>query len=299
MPIALPTPGTAGQSALPITSQFLAGSIPTNSQLATTPLYSQSNTPLVPNTNTSQNSSWLSAIEGYPGDIASTFGNLISPITTVFNPGTPGGAPLAGGQFPYNYPFTQTDINRLALTNPALAQGIQSQYNQLRLLSGTAYPITMPNAAYEYLGSPSPTGPIFPNLNPEALKYATPEQLKALQANYNLAGLEIGALAPAPEYVVSVGPATAAAYGLTGAGISGTINPLLTYAFSKGKATPQQSGINTNTAQSSSNNAPWYTLIPGEIASTFGNLINWAITSIKTWAWRDLNSRPTAFLRFL
>ncbi len=39
-----------------------------------------------------------------------------------------------------------------------------------------------------------------------------------------------------------------------------------------GLSTPQQSGINTNTAQSSSNNAPWYTLIPSDIASTAANL---------------------------
>ena len=54
---ALPTPGTADHSALPITSLSLAGSNQANNPLATSLLYSQSNTQSAPNTNTSQNSS--------------------------------------------------------------------------------------------------------------------------------------------------------------------------------------------------------------------------------------------------
>ena len=90
---------------------------------------------------------------------SSTFENLINGIITP--PGfTQGGAPLAGGQFPNNYPITNADINKLALSNPALAQGIQNQYDELKQLSGNAYPITMPNAGYTYLGSPSPSGDV-------------------------------------------------------------------------------------------------------------------------------------------
>ena len=45
-----------------------------------------------------------------------------------------------------------------------------------------------------------------------------------------------------------------------------------------GLSTPQQSGTNTNTAQASSNNAPWYTYIPSDIASTVGGLVNYALS---------------------
>ena len=107
---ALPTPGTGEQSALPITSLSLAGSSQANNPSATSLLYSQSNTQSAPNTNTSQNSSWLSAIEGYPSDIASTVGSLVNWALTPYD-FTPVGAPLAGGQFPNNYPFTQEGIN--------------------------------------------------------------------------------------------------------------------------------------------------------------------------------------------
>ena len=241
MPIALPTPGTAGQYTLPLGGQLSLQGAGIGTALAP-------NTLTANNIASSQNapfnplslSSWEAWGAGIPSDIASTFGNLISPITNVYNPGTPGGPPTAGGQFPTNYPITQTDINKLALTNPALAQSIQNQYAQLRLLSGTAYPMTMPNAAYTYLGSPSPTGPIFPNQNPAALQYYTPEQLKQLYEAYPLATEELALLLTAPELAALTGPEAALTYGLLGAGVSGVVNPLLTYAFSGGKATPQQ-----------------------------------------------------------
>ncbi len=78
------------------------------------------------NTKSSQNASFnphsLSSFEllgsDIPSYIASTVGNLVN--NTLSIPGyTPGGAPLAGGQFPSNYPFTQTDINNIYL-NPFL-----------------------------------------------------------------------------------------------------------------------------------------------------------------------------------
>jgi hypothetical protein len=62
---------------------------------------------------TSQDGSWLSAIEGIPFNIASTIGGLANWLITP--PGyTQGGAPLAGGQFPNNYPFTQAGINKVS-----------------------------------------------------------------------------------------------------------------------------------------------------------------------------------------
>ena len=133
----------AGQYTLPLAGQSFL-------QSAGAPIVPIANTPSVQNTNTSPNApfnplslaSWETYGNEVPGYLASTFGSLISPFTAIFNPGTPGGQPTAGGQFPYNYPITQSDINRLALTNPALAQGIQNQYNQLRLLSGNAYQLS-------------------------------------------------------------------------------------------------------------------------------------------------------------
>lgn len=92
MPLALSTPGTAGQLGVPTAPLLLAGSIPTNNLSATNQLLSLTNTNSTNNTNTSQNSSWLSAIEGYPSQLASTVENLVYPLATILNPGTSGGA---------------------------------------------------------------------------------------------------------------------------------------------------------------------------------------------------------------
>ena len=92
MPTALPTQGTAAQSMMPQTALNNQGYTVGMSGLSTPQQ-------LGTNTNTvqasSNNAPWYTYI---PSEVASTAGNLISPITNVFNPGTPGGAPLAGGQ---------------------------------------------------------------------------------------------------------------------------------------------------------------------------------------------------------
>ena len=238
-PIALSMLGTGGLSLSP---QYSATE-PTSVQALSLPTPQQSGT----NTNTTQSSSWTSnpltniynVLAPIPGDVASTFGSLISPITTMLYPGMPGGAPLAGGQFPYNYPYSQSGINKLALTSPSVAQAIQNQLNQLEYLHSHALPMTMPNAGYQYLGSPSPTGPLFPNINPSALQYYTPQQLNALQANYNLAALEaLGATSAAAA--ATVAPLAVAQSALAGAGIGGALNPGITYVLTGGQATPQQ-----------------------------------------------------------
>ncbi len=170
---------------------------------------------------------------------------MLNPATSSegLYPGTPGGAPTAGGQFPYNYPITQQDIYNLAKTNPTVANGIQNQYNELAYLQGHALPITMPNAAYTYLGSPSPTGPLFPNINPEALQYYTSQQLSELPEAYKMSAEKLAAdtaLGIAAEGSYIAAPVAAALYGLAGAGISGVANPIITYALSGGQATPQE-----------------------------------------------------------
>ncbi|MCL5106187.1 MAG: hypothetical protein M1331_02205 [Candidatus Marsarchaeota archaeon] len=110
MPIALPTPGGAGQYTLPLGElSFL--------QSAGAPIVPIVNTQSVPNTNTSPNApfnplslaSWETYGSEVPGYIASTAANLAKSLGSI--PGyTPGGAPTAGGQFPNNYPITQTNI---------------------------------------------------------------------------------------------------------------------------------------------------------------------------------------------
>jgi hypothetical protein len=73
-------------------------------------LTSQSNNQSVNNTISSQfnpysSASWESATSAIPGGIVSTVKNLTeSAITPPCY--TQGGAPLAGGSFPYNYHFT-------------------------------------------------------------------------------------------------------------------------------------------------------------------------------------------------
>ena len=110
MPLALPTPGTAGQSMMPLAGQNNVGNIGQMYPLTTTQGTNQY-------TNTAQTSSNNQPFflfnpafyEAVPGDIASTAANLAKSLGSI--PGyTPGGAPTAGGQFPYNYPYGQTSI---------------------------------------------------------------------------------------------------------------------------------------------------------------------------------------------
>ena len=131
---ALPTPGAGGQSNLqlagPLSSEQPQNTGLSNQQRLPLRLYNQSvpNTniaqvssfappvnsytyhSITPNTPASQSSPFLSAITAYPGYIASTVGGLVNWALTPYG-FTPGGAPLAGGQFPNNYPFTQEGIN--------------------------------------------------------------------------------------------------------------------------------------------------------------------------------------------
>lgn len=64
-------------------------------------------------TNTTQTSSSSVTPLQYLGYLTSAAGSLVRPFTIILNPGTPGGAPLAGGSFPSNYPFKRTNINKL------------------------------------------------------------------------------------------------------------------------------------------------------------------------------------------
>ncbi|ASI13776.1 hypothetical protein Mia14_0459 [Candidatus Mancarchaeum acidiphilum] len=104
---------------LDISMQGTAGQY--NGQLGELPLGSSNEgirkaimqSPLTLYTNTTQTSSSGVTPLQYLGDIVSTVGSLVRPFTTILNPGTPGGAPLAGGSFPSNYPFKRTNINKL------------------------------------------------------------------------------------------------------------------------------------------------------------------------------------------
>ncbi len=103
IPTALSTPGTAGQSLSPQTAPnnqgYTAGmlglSTPQQSGINTNTAQSSSN-----------NAPWYTLI---PSDIASTAANLAKYLGSIPSY-TPGGAPTVGGQFPYNYPITQTNI---------------------------------------------------------------------------------------------------------------------------------------------------------------------------------------------
>ena len=109
---ALSTPGTGGQlSTQPGGLLSLQGM----NQPERTPIPSSQS---ASNTSTSPNAPFnplsLSSCEAYgsevPGYLASTVGGLVNWALTPYG-FTPGGAPLAGGQFPNNYPFTQEGIN--------------------------------------------------------------------------------------------------------------------------------------------------------------------------------------------
>ena len=109
-PTTLSTLGGAGQYTLPLGGLSF-------SQSGGAPITSIANTQSVPNTNTSPNApfnplslaSWETYGNEVPGYIASTAANLAKSLGSI--PGyTPGGAPTAGGQFPYNYPYGQTSI---------------------------------------------------------------------------------------------------------------------------------------------------------------------------------------------
>ncbi len=104
IPIALSTPGTAGQSTMPNVADLYSGM----GTLSMNPILGQS-TQYTNTTPASSSNPWLQGLSLIPGEIASTAANLAKSLGSI--PGyTPGGAPTVGGQFPYNYPITQTNI---------------------------------------------------------------------------------------------------------------------------------------------------------------------------------------------
>ena len=222
---ALSTPGMAGLSPSQFAGQNNVGNTGQMYPLTTTQGTSQY-------TNTNQASSNNQPFflfnpafyESIPSEVASTAGNLANWLTMPLGY-TPGTAPTAGGQFPNNYPYSQSDINNLAITNPALAKAIQNQYSKLSYLQGHALPETMTNAGYEYLGTPSTSG--------DVLNYITSPLNEAKM------GLEEGGLLGG-GILVAGAPVAAATSSLLGAGIGSTLNPAITYLLSGGQATPQQ-----------------------------------------------------------
>ena len=108
---ALPTPGTGGLYTLPLGAQSFSQSAvalraPIPSSQSASNMSTSPNAPFNP----LSLSSWEAYGSEVPGYLASTVGGLVNWALTPYG-FTPGGAPLAEGQFPNNYPFTQEGIN--------------------------------------------------------------------------------------------------------------------------------------------------------------------------------------------
>ncbi|MEM3245878.1 MAG: hypothetical protein QXN16_03870 [Candidatus Micrarchaeaceae archaeon] len=88
-----------GQYSVPIAGLSLQGSNFGNNQTSINQQSLITNSLSVPNTNTNQSSSWLSAIEGYPSDIYNTVAGVANWFASPFEQYRAGGTPLAGGQF--------------------------------------------------------------------------------------------------------------------------------------------------------------------------------------------------------
>ena len=134
IPIGLSMPGTAGLSLSQLAGQ---NNVMNTSQ--TFPLLTTQGTNQYTNTNqTSSNNQPFFLLnpafyESVPSNVASTVGGLANFLITP--PGyTQGGAPSAGGQFPYNYPITQTDINRIISGNEPRALAKHAEPIQPALL---------------------------------------------------------------------------------------------------------------------------------------------------------------------
>ncbi len=163
MPLALSLPGTAGHNTLSFGEQSF-------SQSARAPIVPIANRELAQNTNASPkppseitpfNPLSLAFWETYgsevPGYLASAAGGLVNWLITP--PGfTQGGAPLAGGQFPYNYPYNQTYINELHKAETAAVNHTSKYLLQLQMQRAHAGLWAMAGARYEYL-SPAFAGP--------------------------------------------------------------------------------------------------------------------------------------------
>ncbi|MCL5419732.1 MAG: hypothetical protein M1354_02535, partial [Candidatus Marsarchaeota archaeon] len=151
---------TQGMGGLSLSPQYSA-TAPTSVQALSLSTPQQSGT----NTNTGQTSSWTSnpltniyeVLAPIPSDVASTLGGIANLLITP--PGfTQGGAPLAGGQFPYNYPYNQTYINELHKAETAAVNHTSKYLLQLQMQRAHAGLWAMAGARYEYL-SPAFAGP--------------------------------------------------------------------------------------------------------------------------------------------
>ena len=110
------TPETAGLLPLQQTAQNNQGYTEGMLGLSTLP---QSRTNINTVQSSSTNAPWYTYI---PSDILSAVEGLVNSAITP--PGyTPGGAPLAGGSFPNNYPFTESSIKVIELVLLSLFGG--------------------------------------------------------------------------------------------------------------------------------------------------------------------------------
>jgi len=229
----LPTQQTGGVSSLQFAGQYNGNNI-------VIPSLHRSKQPSKQNTNNKQHSSQNQPFfllnpkfyENIPQALYKTAGGLVHKIENWNSPVLNGGAPTVGGTFPNNYGITQQDINKLALKYPTLATGLENQFQKLKIAYGTALSHTMTNADYKYLGSPAYGG-----LSGKPTILGNPN-FAAFMGTHELP--EEMALLGGPAYIAAASPLAVAGYTTLGAGLGGTLNPALTYAFSGGKATPKQ-----------------------------------------------------------
>jgi hypothetical protein len=159
-------------------------------------------------TNTSSNQQFFLLNPKFYANLPAGFANTLGNIAHWAYPYQSGGQPTAGGQFPYNYPITKTGINNL----PSGVRNAQAnQYQQLQNLAAHSYSMTQPNAAYQYLGSPSASG--------DVLNYLyTPHQFELAVA-----------LATPAAGIDAVGLPVVAGSTAIGAGTGAILNPTIEY----------------------------------------------------------------------
>ena len=264
-------------------------------------------------TNTTQPSSFGVTPEQYLGYIGSTVGGLANFLITP--PGyTPGGAPSAGGQFPYNYPITQTDINRIISGNEPRALAKHAEPIQPALLLPTTSTTATPNGpVYSFTTAPQPQS--VPPLSLEQLgnqsisaQAISPDTIMLPQTawQYNLP--YIGQLpkvsdsktfadlllsqpqsAAAPIYgtttaagSIPIGLSMPATAGLSTVQPSSqqfaglyTQNPITTNSI---LSNPQPTSTTNNTNTFLNGASQFLSSLPSDIGSTFGGLANFLIT---------------------
>ena len=233
---------------------YLQSAVPNNGKnigLSSLPIQTAGNNQSLNTTSTSSNQPFFLLNPNFYANLPQGFANTLGNIAHWAYPYQSGGQPTAGGQFPYNYPRSITDINSLSSSSPlglssygarsgipgiqpqpmdytksipvntqgivlpssnnVIANAINSQYQQLLNAQSHVYPQTMTNAAYQYLGSPSASGDVFNYIY-------TPHQFELAAA---LATPSIG--------IDAVGLPVVAGSTAIGAGSGGVINPLLDY----------------------------------------------------------------------